>query len=137
MSERSFDADPARLPELLAFLEDCAQAQRWPPAASLRVGLLAEELFLNSVLHGYAGARGRVRVVLLHQPGAIELTIEDQAPPFDPFAAAAPVSAGSDPRQRPVGRLGLALVQALCPERRYERIGTTNRISVRLPVSPG
>ena len=128
---------PGRLP---SFAEVRALAERFGTAvgadhrAMLRVVLVLEELFTNTVTHGYpAGSEGPVWVTLASQGGAIEVTYEDAAPAFDPLTAApAPPLAAEG--QAP-GGLGLALVRGLSASVRYARIGDRNRVT--LTVSTG
>ena len=102
--------------------------------ATLRVVLVLEELFTNTVTHGYpAGSEGPVWVALTSQGGPIEVTYEDAAPAFDPLtdAPAPPLAA----EERAPGGLGLALVRGLSASARYARIGDRNRVT--LTVSTG
>src|SRR5438067_515877 len=55
-------------------------------AATLRVLLVAEELFINAVVHGYGGdGAGTVRIAVRDKGREIELIEEDDAREFDPF----------------------------------------------------
>jgi serine/threonine-protein kinase RsbW len=104
---------------------------------TLRVVLVLEELFTNTVIHGYrAGGEGLVWVALASTGGAIEVTYEDAAPPFDPLSCVpgrrAAVRGGDE--QEP-GGLGLALVRGLSASAAYARVGDRNRIT--LVVSAG
>ena len=100
---------------------------------TLRVVLLLEELFTNTVTHGYADAgEGLVWVTLALGTGVIEITYEDAGPAFDPLTGA------RRPRSDRTGRtggLGLALVRGLSTSAAYARIGDRNRIT--LTVSTG
>ena len=102
--------------------------------ATLRIVLVLEELFTNTVTHGYpAGGEGPVWVTLVSHGGAIEVTYEDAAPAFDPLTEAPAPPIGAE-GQAP-GGLGLALVRGLSTSARYARIGDRNRVI--LTVSTG
>ena len=52
----------------------------------MRLMLIVEELFTNSVEHGYrAENEGPIRVVLAVEGGAVALLYEDSAPRYDPL----------------------------------------------------
>lgn len=94
-------------------------------AVAGRLTLVLEELFTNTVRHGYRGAEGGVRLRLGARAGGVRVIYEDTAPPFDTSAAApdpaAAVAAGR------VGGMGLSLVQHLAVNLRYARRGNANR----------
>jgi serine/threonine-protein kinase RsbW len=101
---------------------------------TLRVVLVLEELFTNTVTHGYrAGGEGPVWVTLAGRVGAIEITYEDAGPAFDPLVDA-PTPPLAAEGQAP-GGLGLALVRGLSATAGYARIGDRNRVT--LTVSTG
>ena len=126
-----------RLPsfaEVRALAEAFGTAAGADHGTTLRVVLVLEELFTNTVTHGYAGARrgpglGHAR----GRAGVIEITYEDAGPAFDPLtgapAALARTAPGRNRGARPRARPG--------PERvgRYARVGDRNRIT--LTVSTG
>ena len=129
---------PARmagLAEAIAWVETFCRACGVSGDDSLRLSLVVEELFTNTVTHGYGGeSEAPVRIGLRADPAEIELSFEDEAPPFDPLAhlagsAAAVGGAGPD---RPVGRLGIALVVGMALRIDYARDGGCNRIRVAL-----
>src|SRR5438477_140037 len=63
-------------------------------------------------------------------PDAIELTYEDAAPAYDPFAALSPPDERAAVEERQVGGLGVLLVAAMAEQVRYRRAGDRNRISL-------
>ena len=97
------------------------------PEATIRVVLVLEELFTNTVAHGYpAGSEGSVWVSLDLAGNAIEITYEDAGPPFDPIGGA-PAVPRPDEEQTLAG-VGLALVRGLSASARYARDGDRNRV---------
>jgi MYXO-CTERM domain-containing protein len=134
---RVFRAATPELMRVSAFVEErCAQLAV-PRDHALRLLLIAEELFLNAVLHGYGGdSDGEVWLTLRRVgPKELELTVEDAAQPFDPFnAAAQPVLESSDPDARPVGGVGLVLVGGLTSRRSYKRKNGRNVVTVAVPL---
>ena len=100
---------------------------------TLRVVLVLEELFTNTVTHGYpAGGEGPVWISLASQGGAIAITYEDAGPTFDPLVDAPAPSLATE-GQVP-GGLGLALVRGLSAAASYGRIGDRNRITLTVVI---
>ena len=120
----------ARLPsfaEVRALAEAFGESVSADPEATIRVVLVLEELFTNTVAHGYpAGSEGPVWVSLGLAGSAIEITYEDAGPPFDPIGGAAAVSRPDE--EQTLGGVGLALVRGLCASARYARDGDRNRV---------
>ena len=131
----SVGARMAGLAEAIAWVESFCRACGVSGDDSLRLSLVVEELFTNTVTHGYGGeSDAPVRIALRADAAEIELSFEDEAPPFDPLAhvarsAAAVEAAGAD---RPVGRLGIALVVGMAVRIDYARDGGCNRLRVAL-----
>jgi len=133
---RTFRAATPELLRVSAFIEERCAALGVPRDHALRLLLIAEELFLNSVLHGYGGDFAGEVCLAVARAGAdeLELTVEDSARAFDPFSAAPPVSASANPEARPVGQVGLVLVSALASRRRYQRRADKNVVTVALSL---
>ncbi len=130
------DLDMAPSLEALAGLNDQLEGsllQRGVVAERIgQVRLIVEELAANALHHGECAARGmplRLRVSVDHAALVLELREHGQA--FDPARAAMPaLTAGID--ERPVGGLGLFLVQQLADELDYRREGDANIVRVTL-----
>lgn len=94
-----------------------------------RARVVVEELFTNTIKYGYGGECDR-RVRL---SGTIDrnllLSIEDDAPPFDPTAWTPP---GQSPAERPAGQAGISMVIGLCAAVSYARVGESNRVTLRI-----
>lgn len=129
---RRFPARADLLPRVGAFVGRRCRQLGATRQATLRLILIAEELFINTVTHGYAGARGRGYVTLsLRDAGAeVELLAEDAAPAFDPFEHLPPAFGGGDPRDAPVGGRGRVLMAGISSRHAYERRGRRNCVTV-------
>lgn len=136
LEQARFGASMAQWPEALAFVEAFCQRHGLAHRDMLRLALVAEELFTNVVEHGHGGddEGAELRVELAWSPGRLGLMIEDRAAPFDPLAHSRDrppeLDAGAD--ARPVGGLGLYLVEQLAAEARYAREQGCNRIWIVL-----
>ena len=123
-------ARAAGLQQALARIEGWCAAQGLPRALALRLLIVVEELFTNSVKYGYGAECDRpVRLALAAAGAGVELAYEDEAPHFDPTAwqGALPESA-----QSPVGRTGIALVLGMAQAARWEPRPGGNRLVLRL-----
>lgn len=127
-----FPARMAAFTALAAFAEGACRDAEIGGDDVLRLRLVLEELFTNTVHHGHgADSDQPVDVVLDVTPGQIRLTYEDTAPVFDPRTPLA-----EDPlEERPVGHLGLVLVRSMVEELCYERIEGRNRLTFAFPKS--
>lgn len=98
----------------------------------LRLNLILEELFTNSVRHGYGGdCDAPVWVTLTHDASGAAISFEDTAPPFNPFARAdAPLPATLEKRQ--VGGLGLLLAKGMARSREYAYVFGRNCVRLHL-----
>ncbi|KPK14701.1 MAG: hypothetical protein AMJ67_15915 [Betaproteobacteria bacterium SG8_41] len=127
------------LRELRGFIEAVCREAAIARNDTLRIALVAEELFTNSVKHGYGGDSGK-QVWLTLQPGegACRLVYEDAAPPYNPFADAATPDLEAPLDTRAIGGLGVLLVARFSRSHKYTRAGDRNRISLLLPLAgPG
>lgn len=93
----------------------CARAKSWardaglPEAQILRLVLVIEELFTNTIKHGYCEESNRpVHIALGCRDGLAWLDYRDQAPPFDPINN---IALYNPPNQ--IGGIGLRLIQSL------------------------
>jgi anti-sigma regulatory factor (Ser/Thr protein kinase) len=128
---RVFPARRDALPQVEAFLAEVCVAAGFTREACLRMTLLVEELFTNTVVHGHGGdSDAPVRLAFDVTPERIALVYEDTGPPYDPFAGLAGPDPAASVQDRPVGGLGLYLVSAMAQEVEYRRAGDCNRISL-------
>ena len=136
--ERVFSAQLRQLPETATFIEAFCDRHGIGLPDALRLTLVVEELFTNTVLHGYRGdSDAPIRVALALDGDAVALLYEDLAPAHDPLVRL-PASA-TDPEatlgSRPVGGLGMLLVTELAEAARYARTDGRNRLWLRLPCA--
>jgi len=127
----------ARLDELtavLAFVERRGGELGMTPDVALRAALIVEELFVNGVRHGLAPEQSRVRIDLQVSGGEVEIGYEDEGLAFDPFSRLAVSDPPHlrPPEQRPVGGLGVVLVDGFALRRDYRRLDTRNCLRIWL-----
>ena len=91
----------------------------------LRLNLVLEELFINTVNHGHRGdCDAPIWIQLDAQPQAVQLTYEDTAPPFNPFVHRVEIGK--------IGGLGVLLTRELAAAREYAYLFGRNRIRLSL-----
>ena len=133
MTAHSFQlpANAENFAQLRAFIKNfCAQANV-DSDLTCRLLVVLEELFTNTVKHGYRGADGIVRIEIKQIPGYISIAYEDAAPPFGPLNAPSDdpeitVSKGN------IGGMGLPLIRKMVDLLAYERHEPWNRIAILL-----
>lgn len=127
---------PARMDALRAlgaFLETFCTSAGVERAQLLRLNLVIEELFTNTVRHGYRGECDEpVWVTLDASPEAVRVTYEDMAPPFNPYAHLKQRSPDSTQERFKVGGLGVLLTNELAAARDYAYVFGRNRIRLTL-----
>ena len=128
---RTFPARRDALPQVDAFLGEVCVAAGLGRETCLRLTLLVEELFTNTVVHGHgADSEAPVRLECEVSPGRVALTYEDSGPAHDPFARVIATDAEASVEERLVGGLGVLLVRAMAQQVEYRRAGDRNLISL-------
>jgi len=125
----------ASLAEAIAFVETFCADRGVTVSDGLRLSLVVEELFTNTVMHGHGGdSDAPVRLGLRADATQLELSYEDSAAPFDPLdrVARSPVDAAAGVADRPIGQLGIALVVSMAERISYVREDGRNRIVLAL-----
>jgi len=131
-----FPARMSEVPAVTAFTARACLAAGLGRDACLRLTLLVEELFTNTVAHGHGqDSEAPVRLAFDVAPGRVGLLYEDTGRPHNPFAAVAIPDDTARVEERPVGGLGLVLIAALASEVRYRREDGKNLISLTITGS--
>ena len=128
---RVFAARFGVLPATAAFVASFCERHGIARNDALRLTLIVEELFTNSVAHGYGGeCDAPIDVALSADEGEITLVYEDAAPPFDPLSRppVPPAELAASVESRPVGGLGIHLVKQLVASAHYAREDGRNRL---------
>ena len=134
LAAATFAARTAELRQITSFLNDFCIRQAIGRESCLKLNLVVEELFTNTVRHGHRGdCDAPVWLSVAAGAKAVQLTYEDTAPPFNPYAlfASAPDTTLS---MRRVGGLGVLLTRELASTRDYAYLFGRNRI--RLTLKP-
>ncbi len=120
---------------LRAFVADfCAEAGL-ASGVSHEITLVLEELAADVINHGFdPGTDQSLRATLTLDGDRIVLLLEDDGRAFDPLDAPRPVLDG-DAGMRPIGGLGVHLVENLVDGIDYARDGGRNRVTMEKRVA--
>jgi serine/threonine-protein kinase RsbW len=126
----------SRLSELRgisAFLEAFCGAAGIGRAHCLRLNLVLEELFINTVRHGHRGdCDAPVWMMLSADGGSVHVLYEDTAPPFNPYARLPERPPDTTLEMRKIGGLGVLLTKELAATRDYAYLFGRNRIRLAM-----
>jgi len=116
-----------------AFLEAFCAESGTPRPDCLRLNLVLEELFTNTVKHGHRGdCDAPVWIGLSRTGDAVQVVYEDKAPPFNPYAHLPEDPPDTTLEMRKVGGLGVLLTKQLAASRDYTYLFGRNRIRLTL-----
>lgn len=129
----------ARLDQLRlvqAFLEAFCADSGLPRQECLRLNLVLEELFTNTVKHGHRGdCDAPVWIGLTRADRAVQVIYEDKAPPFNPYARLSEPVVDTTVSMRKIGGLGVLLTKELAASRDYAYLFGRNRIRLTLAAA--
>jgi anti-sigma regulatory factor (Ser/Thr protein kinase) len=107
------------LPKVTAFIDEVMSYAGFGKKKISDIELAVEEAVVNIIQHGYRGSEGTILIKSDFYGGCLTLTIEDQAPRFDPTQLDMP-NLSADLEERPIGGLGIHLIKSLVDEIKYE-----------------
>jgi serine/threonine-protein kinase RsbW len=108
------------LAELLAFIDRACARAVLDPSVAFDVRLATEEAVMNVIEHGYAGTTpGPITLRFRREPRQIVITVEDDAPHFDP-STIRPTDPDAPVERRSVGGLGWHFVTQLMDQTHHE-----------------
>ena len=132
---RVFGARMSHLPETADFVGAFCARHGVGRDETLRLTLIVEELFTNTVEHGYRGeSDAPIVVALAILDGDVAILFEDAAPRFDPLSLP-PVDVNAPLESRRIGGLGVHLVRRFSRTARYAREDGRNRLWLRVPCA--
>ena len=112
-------AEIGNLPAVLDALSDFMASNGWTPEAISDSALATDEAITNIILHGYKEPEGEIRLLFEASGNEVAITIEDDAPPFNPIQFV-PAEIHGDIPDRPVGGLGILLIRNVMDAVSYE-----------------
>lgn len=125
----SFVANGEEVPALVDFIADQAALAGLPESRLAHLRIAVEEIALNICNHAYAGEAGKLEIGVHGDAERFVTELSDEGPPFDPSAAPEP-DVNATVRGRPIGGLGVLLVNRLMDEFTYRRDGDRNVVTL-------
>src|SRR5258708_14814689 len=114
-------SEVSQLEKIFAFVDQHCSRREIPDSIKYKVLLVAEELTMNAMSHGYRGrADGWIGISIFRGNDDIELRFEDEAPAFNPLSQAPDPHVDAGVAERQIGGLGIHLVKALSPSPAYQ-----------------
>ena len=119
------------LQRLEAAVEDLGEREQWPPNLLYQVKLVLEEVIVNIINYGYEERGGhKIDVHLISEPDTLTIKIADDGRAFDPLHQAPRPDVAAPLEDRPIGGLGVYLVQTLMDEASYRREQDRNHLTL-------
>ena len=123
--------------EIRTFVEHACTTAGIGREDCLKLLLIVEELFTNTVTHGYREeSESPVWIAFAPCDTGFTLRYEDAAPPHNPFGEYRPMDTAVLVAQQPVGGLGLKLIRSLVRDASYSREGGRNCILLTFAIRP-
>jgi anti-sigma regulatory factor (Ser/Thr protein kinase) len=128
---QNFPARLAAFDQIKALIEEFCTSAALGPEDRHKLTLIVEELFTNTVNHGFSGdSDSPVSLVLEESTDGIRLTYEDAAPAYNPFSASRRTDIEATINERRVGGLGVFLAIGLTRRADYSFVDGRNRIAL-------
>lgn len=124
---------PAALPELMHDLLVSVPLDGLDEVTRHHVQLIVEEMVVNVIDHGELQAQDHIDLQLRREDDGLLIEIRDTGQAFDPTQPRE-AATGAELDDRPIGGLGVHLVQVLSDDIRYRRLNGENQTVIRLGV---
>ena len=117
--------------EMISFVSGCAETAGFEKDGINQVALASEEILVNVISYAYPESEGdlEIEVEELEDGGGISITVRDSGVAFNPLDLATPDIA-APAEDRPIGGLGIFMVQQIMDAVRYERQGVDNVVTM-------
>ena len=132
MKELVIDALTDNLPQVLAFVDEQLEAADCPMKIQMQIDIAVEEIFVNIAHYAYNPEVGTatVRIEVMGEPPAVDITFIDKGIPYDPLAKADPdVTLSAEERQ--IGGLGIFMVKKSMDDVKYEYLDGHNILTLK------
>lgn len=118
------------VPKLGDWIEGLGEKWDLPLPQVFNLNLALEEAVVNVMNYAYPNEKGKSITITAHKDSeSLYFVIEDEGIPFDPTKAENP-DITLDAEERPIGGLGIFLVQELMSRISYERKDNKNILSL-------
>ena len=126
----------SEIPRVNAAFNEFSEQQGLPRSVAGKVNVILDELLTNIVSYAYRDeARHEIKIRVELTEDVLQLTIDDDGVPFNPFQSAAPDTTLSM-EEREAGGLGIHLVRSMVDEVSYQRRIDGNSVTVVKRLDP-
>lgn len=135
--ELDIEAAVDNLPRVLEFIENSLDAVSCSVKDRMRIGIAAEEIFVNIASYAYSPGTGRaqISVEVSGDPAEIAITFKDRGIPYDPTAKEDPdVTLSAE--ERKIGGLGTFMTRKFVDEMLYEHKDGMNILTLKKQLQP-
>lgn len=133
MIELSLGNNPAEMERAMDEVEARLEAQPVSAKRKYAVRLAMDELLSNVIKYAYEDEAPHQIGLTLEMEEPFVLTIQDDGKPFDPLADAPPPVLEGPVEDRPIGGLGLHILQSMGMRLEYRRENDCNILRVVFP----
>ena len=124
--------DIQSLPLVNEWIEQCCEEAGLGLDWVMKFQLVIEEMVSNVIFYAYDSQQQEAAIELRFtwEAGTVSILLRDWGKPFDPTAKEDPdITLSVD--DRPIGGLGIFMVKQLMDEVRYERVGSSNLLTLQ------
>ena len=126
----SLPNDVQAVPQLAQYVDEICEALDFDMSLTMQMNLALEEAVVNVMNYAYpAEVHGDLKVDALCSEGQLKFIITDSGIPFDPTAVEK-VDTSLPVEERPIGGLGIFLVDKLMDSIGYQRVGDKNILTL-------
>ena len=113
-------------------VEELGLREEWPDSLVFKVNLVLEELGLNILSYGGAGAdrSPELEITLVSEDDSLTIEVSDDGRPFNPLEDAAVPDVDALLDERSVGGLGVHLVRTMMDDLSYQRAEGRNLLKM-------
>lgn len=132
MRELEIEAKTENLPEVLAFVDEQLEAADCSMKIQMQIDIAVEEIFVNIAHYAYSTETGSatVRVEIMGEPPAVDITFIDGGVPYDPLAKADPdITLSAEERE--IGGLGIFMVKKSMDDVVYKYLDGHNILTLK------
>ena len=128
--------DIQSLPLVNEWIEQCCEEAGLGLDWVMKFQLVSEEMVSNVIFYAYDSQQQEAAIELRFtwEAGTVSILLRDWGKPFDPTAKEDPdITLSVD--DRPIGGLGIFMVKQLMDEVRYERVGSSNLLTLQKRIN--
>jgi len=113
-------------------VEGLGEREAWPDSLVFKVNLVLEEVGINILSYGgeSGGSWPEFEIVITSDSDSLTIEVSDEGRPFDPFNDAPKPSIDAEIEDRPIGGLGIFLVQTMMDDTSYQHSEGKNRLTM-------